>query len=176
MTDIAKEYGAALFLLACEKNKKEEYGASLSKVREVFEENGEYLDLLSSPSIPLSERLSSLNKAFFEKFPEDVLSFLLLMCEKGRISSFFESEKAYRELLDASNRVMSAKVTSAVELLDTEKEKLKAKLEKVFNSVVNPEYFIDTALIGSLVVELDGKVIDGSLCRRLLDIKEVMNS
>lgn len=176
MTDVAKEYGAALFLLACEKNRKEEYGTALNEVRGIFEENGEYLHLLSSPSIPLSERLSSLNKTFFEKLPEDVLSFLLLMCEKGRISLFFDSEKAYRELLDASNRVMSAKVTSAVELLDTEKEKLKAKLEKVFNSVVNPEYFVDKTLIGSLIVELDGKVIDGSLSRRLLDIKEVINS
>ena len=77
-------------------------------------------------------------------------------------------------LLDVSRHVSSAKVTSAVELTAEEKQKLMKKLESLCNGRVNAEYVIDTSLIGGLVVEIDGKIFDGSLRHRLRKVKDVM--
>ena len=175
MAEISKEYGAAIFMLACEKNAKKEYGEALKSLGEVFKENPDYLGFLASPSIPMSQRLSALDEVFLSKTPEDVLSFIKLMCEKGRVECFFEAAEEFEKLLLESERVLNAKVTSAAELTSEEKAKLKHKLEEVNKSQLDLEYFIDESLLGGIIVEIDGKILDGSLKSRLRDIKEVIN-
>ncbi len=175
MNDIGKEYGAALFMLASEQNACEDYAAALRTVKESFIECPEYTELLSSPSVSLGERLSAIEQAFADSVPEHVLSFLQLLCEKGRFNCFEEAMAEYNSLLDASKRISNAKVTSAVELTSDEKQRLTKKLECMCGGKVNIEYFIDVLLIGGLVVELDGKIMDGSIRHRLRDVKEVIS-
>ena len=175
MTEVSKEYGTALFMLACENNKKEEYAEGLSTLKDAFLKEPEYLEFLSSPGIPLSERLDALSKAFSDILPDEVLSYIMLMCEKGKISCFFDSAEEYLALLDASKKVTKAKVTTVIELNEEEKEKISRKLEDMFKTAVEIEYEKDEAILGGILIEADGKIIDGSLKTRLRDIKEVIN-
>lgn len=175
MTDIAKEYGAALFILACEENAKHEYFEAIKTVRSSIEENPELELLLASPSIPLGDRLSTVERVFGDSVPEHVLSYLQLICEKGRMACLMDSFEEYEALLLNSERISTAKVTSASPLTDEQKEKLKANLEKTCNCKVETEYFIDESLLGGLIVETDGKIMDKSLRRQLREIKDVMN-
>ncbi|MBQ4321503.1 MAG: ATP synthase F1 subunit delta [Oscillospiraceae bacterium] len=176
MTDIAKEYGAALFLLAREEQQEAEYSSALAQIREVFAENPEYLEMLASPGIPLGERLSAIEAAFANAVPEHMLSYLQLLCEKGRISAFSDAAEEYFALYDASRRVSNAVVTSAVPLTDAQKQTLQQKLEAMCKGTVTVEYRLDASLLGGLVVELDGKIMDGSLRHRLQQVKDVMTT
>ena len=106
--------------------------------------------------------------------PEHVLSFLQLLCEKGRIDCFREAAEAYFALYEASLRILDARVTSAVPRADSEKKALTESLEKKHGGTVHAEYFVDGALLGGVIVEVDGRIYDGSLRRRLRDAKEVM--
>ena len=175
MTETSKEYGTALFMLACENNKKDEYANGLSILVNTFKENPQYLEFLASPGISLAERLEALDSAFSDILETEVMSYIKLLCEKGRISSFFESCEQYNALLEESRRVTKVTVTCAVALTEEEKEKLVKNLENKFKSTVDAEYIIDESLIGGILVEADGKVLDGSVRTRLRDIKDVMN-
>lgn len=176
MNEISKEYGTALFALACEENAKHEYASALSAVKALLDDSPEYAELISSPGIPLSERLAVIEQAFSEAVPAHVLSYLQLMCEKGRFSYFDESVEQYNALLNASEQISTAKITSAIELTSAEKEKLVSKLEARYHCCISAEYYIDKAMLGGLIVELDGKILDGSLRQRLREVKEVMNT
>ena len=176
MNEISKEYGTALFALACEENAKHEYASALRTVKELLDESPEYNELISSPAIPLSDRLAIIEQAFSKTVPEHVLSYLQLICEKGRFSCFNESVEQYNALLDASEQISAAKITSAIELTNEEKEKLVSKLESRYHCRISAEYYIDDAMLGGLIVELDGKILDGSLRQRLREVKEVMNT
>lgn len=176
MNDTAKEYGNALFALACESNAKEEYASALVMTEKAFKANPEYADLLSSPNISLAEKLSSIHGAFGSSLPEHVLSFLMLMCEKRRISMLQAAICEYTALLNASNRITDVRVTSAIELNLAEKQRLKLKLEEIYRGEVRLEYTVDSALLGGLIIESDGKITDGSLRRRLSHVKEVIGN
>jgi len=176
MTDIGKEYGTAVFMLACEENATELYAQALATVNEAFLANPGYMDFLASPSIPIGERIAALNEAFANHIPEQVLSFLQLLCQRGRISGFFAAVSEYNALLDASKKVSTVVVTSATELDAEQKQKLIKKLESMCSGKVNAEYQVDRSLIGGMIIDMDGKVIDGSVRTRLQDIKEVMNT
>ena len=124
MPEIAKEYGAALFLVASENKNQIAYYEALQTIESAFLENPIYLDMLSSPSISLIDRISAIDAAFGKTLPEEVLSYLKLLIEKGRIGIFLESVQEYKALLDASLRTFKAQVTSAVELTEEEKVKV----------------------------------------------------
>ncbi len=174
MNDIAKEYAEALFVLACEENSKNEYAQALDKVLTEFSEAPEYMDFLICPSVPVTERVSAIEEAFSGQIPVYVLHFLMLLCEKGRISLLKSCIKEYGKLLDASDNTAETKVISAVELTDDEKKRIVKKLEKLLGKSVVAEYITDPSIMGGVVIETEGRVIDGSLRRHLHEVKEVI--
>lgn len=172
---VSKEYAEALFSLALE---KEEVSAVLQKLKSVSEsiqENTEYLDFLASPSIPLAERIKAIEDAFSEFLPEYVTSFMCLLCEKGRITAFCDCVKEFEKLVNAKDKVITARVISAVELTAEEKEKLIEKLSKKSGGHVELRCEIDESIIGGVIVEMNETVMDGSIRHRLRDIKDVIN-
>ncbi len=175
MNDIGKEYGTALFALALEENCKSLYAEGLEVISLGFKENPEFFQFLLSPNISLNERLETIEKVFGSKLPERVVSFLKLLCEKGRLSYFFQAKEAFDTLLSESEKIINVKVKSAVELSASQKKKLKEKLETEQKATVNIDFVIDTTILGGIVVETEDKVMDGSLQNRLLQIKEVIS-
>ncbi|MBO5364880.1 MAG: ATP synthase F1 subunit delta [Clostridia bacterium] len=170
---INREYAEALFLLSAEENCKEEIAEALSVMETTFMENPAYMELLSSPAIPVEERLTLIDHAF-SSLPQYAVSFLKLLCERTYIRSFPEMVKTYRELVEDAGNVSTAKVTSAVELTEEEVETLTQKLETMYGHTIVVETEVDSSLLGGIVIEIDGKVIDASLRRRLSDVKDVI--
>ena len=176
MVEVGKEYGAALYLLACEEGTTDTYLESIEWVTEVLLAEEQFLTLLSSPSISLQERLAVIDTTFAEKVPSYLLSFMKLLCEKGRIPCLMEAFAEFKALVDASRRIYTAVITTSVPLTDEEMAKLVAKLEEMKQGKVKAEYHVDPSLLGGVIVEMDGKIMDGSLRHRLVEMKEVMNS
>ena len=175
MTGIAKEYATALFMLAGETGAEENWLSALDTVSALLEENGAYVEFLASPGIPKAERTEALSAVFSGHIPEEVVSFLQILCERGHIRSFFECAEEYRALYQAAKAMIPARVISAVPLTDEEQKRLTQKLEAMSNKTVFAEWAVDPSLLGGVVVEMDGKVLDGSLRHRLQDMKDVMD-
>ncbi|HAX83278.1 MAG TPA: ATP synthase F1 subunit delta, partial [Ruminococcaceae bacterium] len=85
MAQISNEYAEALFALAMENESVKEYSEALDIVLKVMIENPEYIDFLASPDIPKQERVGAIESAFGGSIPETVVSFLCLLCDRGRI-------------------------------------------------------------------------------------------
>ena len=90
MTQTIKEYAQALFALACEEGIKKEIFKTVNETDKLFSDNPDYIQLLSSPAVPVEERISLIDKAFENNVHQYMLSFLKLLCEKGNIGSFKE--------------------------------------------------------------------------------------
>lgn len=175
MTKMNNEYAEALFSLAMDFHAEEETLSALHLIRDAFANEPQALALAASPSIPKSERLQVLEKAFAASVPQHVMGYLHVLCSNGHIRAFADSVKDYEELYNSARKLSTAYVTSAVALNDDEKDQLRMKLEKKLGRTIHLECAVDETLLGGLVVQVDGKVIDGSLKHRLHEIKEVMN-
>lgn len=174
MMQTDKEYAAALFELASEDQRLTECLSDLVAVRELVRENPEFPLLLSSPAIPLSERLSLIEEAFAGRVQDTVVNFMLFLCEKGRFSLICDIIEEFEALCREASRTCEARIVCAAELDDERKATLVAKLEKMLGKKIEPVYSIDPSLIGGVLVQVDGKVFDGTLKSRLRDVKDVM--
>ena len=172
MTETSKEYAVALFELAVEEQLEKTVSDGLMTVSKILRKTPEYLDFLASPNIPVNERCYAVEAAFSNSVHEYVVSFIKVLCEKNNVRYIHKIIKDYEDLYHAKDRVSTAKVISAVPLKKAEKEKLQKKLEEYCGHTVIMECIANSAILGGVIVHVDGKVLDGSLRRRLHDIKE----
>ena len=174
MTATGNNYAEALFMLAREENLIDEFYENLKIVKGIFIENPEYLQFLSTPSIPKSERTAALSQAFEGKIDKHVLSFLQLLCEHGKAESFDECVVEYEHLREFASGTTNAVVKTAVELSETQKSSLIKRLERRTGKAVTLKTVIDESLLGGVQVEIDGELLDGSVKNNLKRAREVI--
>ena len=174
MTETSKEYAVALFALAVEEKLEKTISDDVKTVSRLLRETSEYLDFLSSPNIPLCERTKAIDKAFSYGVCEYVVSFLKILCEKNSVRYVHKIITDYEDLCHAADGISTAKVIRAVPLKKAEKEKLKEKLEAFCGHTVIMDCTCNSAILGGVIVHVDGKVLDGSLRRRLKNIKNTI--
>ena len=175
MKEIVKAHAEALFSLGLAENLEKEFFNELKEIEKVLDDNAEFVTFLTSPSIPLAKRTEVIETLFGENAHEFVVSFLKLLCEKKRINSLKDCIFEYNLLLNMRASIITAKVTSAVKLTKKQQDDLRAKLKKKYGKTVELKCFIDETLLGGVIVEIDGKITDGSLRQKLQDIKEVLS-
>lgn len=176
MTQTSKEYAEALFELALQDNCTEEVSAALDDVREVMAADPAFMDLLKSPAVPREIRVSTLEQCFRGRVPEIVLAILRMLCVKGHMSQLDKMTAEYARLNQEHQGVAVAHVISAVALQEAERERLRLGLEASFGKKIALQCSLDRTLLGGIRVEIEGKVIDGSIRNKLQQIKEVMDS
>jgi F-type H+-transporting ATPase subunit delta len=176
MTTTIREYAEALFELAVQGGVTKETSEGLETVVSALLQTREYRALLASPAITKEERLAALDATFRGKIPDILLAILRMMVSRGHVSALNGMARDYEELARGYRGESMAIVTSAVPLKEAETVALRAKLEKKLARQITLQCVVDPALIGGVRVEVDGRVIDGSIRNKLDEIKEVMNA
>ena len=174
MTEISKEYASALFSLAGEKHCEDAWSESLRRVSALFAQYPEYPALLASPDVPVEEREQLITRALGGAEPEEIVSFLRLLMRRGRIRLLPACQAEYEKLLHIKEKISTAKLTSAAPLTEEERSRVIRQLEKLSGHSVLLTCEVDPALLGGAVVEMDGRVMDGSVRGRLREMKEVI--
>ena len=176
MTTTSREYAEALFELAVQANVTQETSEGVETVISALMQMPEYRALLASPAISKEERLNALDTAFRGKIPDILLAILRMMVSRGHVSALNGMARDYEELARGYRGESMAVVTSAVPLKEAETVVLREKLEKKLARKITLQCQVNPDLIGGIRVEVDGRVIDGSIRNKLDEIKEVMNS
>lgn len=175
MKETAKDYARGLYMLAAEEGREREYLEDLRTVSQQFDSFPGYIGVLSSPAIPRVERIGMIDSAFGDAVSVNVVSFVKLLCEKGYLHLFEQCYDEFRKLYLDFTGTVRARVTSAVELTDSEKIKVQEKLYTLTGQSAMIRYTVDPKILGGIIIETDDRIIDGSVRRRLKELKEVMD-
>ncbi len=175
MTQTNKEYATALFSLATENNAVDQYEKSLVEISNFFKENPDYIKVLESPAIPLSERISFIDGAFASTYTEYLVSFIKVLCENGHIAQIASCIDEFVELVRIYKNRTVATIYYVEPLTDEQKSALLDKLQKISGKVIEPKFIKDESLIGGIKIQIDDKIIDGSIKNRLNRAKGVIS-
>ena len=172
MTSDQSLFGQSLYDLAAEEGIAGELLEEMTGVKAIFRENPDYIRLLSEPSIPRKERLKLVDDAFAGEVHPYLMNFLKILLENGALRLFSSCVSVFRSNYNRDNGIAEATVTSAVELSDSQKKDLLARLESVSGKKVLLRCRVDEGVLGGLRVELDGRLYDGTVSGRLADIRK----
>ena len=176
MTQIGNVYGEALYVLALEDKLTGSILSELEVLDQSFQAAPEFLQLLSSPSIPKQERCQILDDSFRGKVHIYVLNFLKILTEKGYMRHFSDCRKAYEESYNRDNGILPVTAYTAVPLTDTQVDKLVQKLSQITGKQVKLLSRIDPTVLGGVRLDYDGKRLDDTVSHRLDSIRDLLKN
>ncbi len=174
MTSAGSLYGKSLYDLAGEDNLTEAIMEELTCVQELFREYPEYIRLLQEPSVPKKERLGLLDESFGDAVQPYLLNFLKLLTEKGLLREFRSCYLAYRSCYNEDHGITDAVVVSATDLSEDQQERLRERLQQISGKKVVLHKKVDSAVLGGVRVEMEGRLYDGTVRGRISDLRRKM--
>ena len=174
MTELAKEYGAGLYLLAVEENVSSLLLEQMRTLRCCFKEQPEFLRLLSNMALSKAERVGIIDASLRGQVHPYLLNFLKILCERGALHEFAGCEESYRELYNKDNQVMEASVTTGEKLSDEQRERLIEKLRQMTGKQIDLLEKVDPKVVGGVLLEMNGQRYDNTVRHRLESIRRAM--
>ena len=170
---IAKRYAKALFNLALEQGQIEQYGQELDEFVRLLGELPDLADAIENPLYPEATRKSVfLAVADKADMTPIMKSFIDLLVTKNRVQFLGDISEYYHKLVDAHANVARATVKAATPLDEQAIQEIATSLEKMTGKKVAIEFEQDPELIGGVLAQIGDLVLDGSVRRQLLNIKE----
>lgn len=169
-----RRYALALYKVAEEKGKVEQYLQELRNIVLLINEDEDFMKLIKHPQVSTLSKKKLFADIFRGKIDEDLLSFLLVLIEKGRILELKGKLNEFEKInLEGKNTVV-AKVKTVVSLQDDEKKNLVEKLEGKFNKTILLEEELDSSILGGVYVQVNNEVIDGTVKSKIEEMKKLM--
>ena len=176
MTGAGSVYGEALYDLARAEGLSVQILQQLGALSQSFEEEPDFLRLLSAPGLNKQERCAVLDESLKNRVHPYVLNFLKILTEKGYARQFSECVKAYREHYNADNGILPVVAVTATALSGQQTRRLTEKLSQLTGKTVELTNRIDTSVIGGIRLQYDGKQLDDTVQHRLTAIRDTLKN
>ena len=169
----ASRYAKSIIDLATEQNALEQIKTDMASVAQVIDQSQELEAILKNPIVPLDKKGAILENLFAGKVHAITLSFLKLMVSKGRSEILFGAAKSVVSQYNVIKGIVTAEVSSAIELTDSNRAEIIALVKKEIgaNEVVIKEK-INADLIGGFVLKVGDKQFDASIAHGLNKLKK----
>lgn len=169
---ISKRYAIALFELAKENNKVDLFNEEILGIYDFIKNDKEFLEVLNHPRISSNEKFAIFENAFKNKISDEILGLISVIINKNREQELLEILEIFLNLVKDFKGITTAYVYSAVKLTDEQLKNINQKLNEKLNKQVIIETYENPELIGGVLINVDGKVIDNSIKKSLEDIKK----
>jgi F-type H+-transporting ATPase subunit delta len=162
---------AAAFALAEREGVLDEVEDELFRFSRIVDSQPDLRAALTDPGLP-GERKVELLKALLEgKVAPPTLEVLDYVVTQPRGRTFERGVEEFARLAAARRERVVARVTSAVALDEAQQERLSRALARVYGREVQLQVEVDADLLGGVVVRVGDEVIDGSIAKRIDDVR-----
>jgi F-type H+-transporting ATPase subunit delta len=168
-TAAARRYARAVFDLATDEGKVEEWGTRIAKVAGVLS-NPQVAAVLTNPTIPGALRMKVVSDAPHEFDPE-ATNLARLLIESNRVNEIRAIADAYENLADEAAGRVRATVTTAVELAPEERDRVSNELSKRLGKEVRMTVVVDERILGGLKLQYGDHLIDASVATKLQQLR-----
>ncbi len=136
--------------------------------------SAELQNALSDSSMPAGNRQQIVEDLLAGKASKASAAALSMIVGAGRAGDLPEIARALSSKLAGGRGSAYAEVRSAVPLSDDQKARLEQALSAKAGRPVSVRVTIDPTVVGGLVTQIDDTVIDGSVRRRLNQMRETL--
>ena len=175
MTEVGSVYGESLYELAKDESLTKLIGEQLTALQQSFQQEPDFIRLLSSPNLTKAERCQILDDSFRGSVHQYVLNFLKILTEKGYMRYFSDCCDAYTEHYDQDNGILRVNAVTAVALTPEQADKLTQKLSRITGKEIALKNRIDPRVYGGVRLDYDGQRLDDTVSHRMDAIRDLLN-
>lgn len=166
-------YAESLLSLVEEQGQSEAVAEELAQLRALWNQDQQFVDLMSSSAIDEDDRRQSIRKIFGNgRVSKLVFNLLMVLNDKHRAYLLPAVCDAYVRELNKLRGRKEVYVTSAVPLDDPQRARLQAEVKRL--SGVEPILVerVDPDVLGGLMVQVGDHLFDATVGRRLHDYRD----
>ncbi len=161
-------YGQALFDAARESGRLTEVREQAEVIISALTENPDFLRLLTHPEITLTEKQAMVDGVFAGKADPLIHGMIVALLEKEHGLEIGNVLERFVDVALKEEKIGVAYVSSAVELSEDQKERIRKKLLDTTGYVeMRVHHAVDPSLIGGIVIRLGDRIVDSSLSSKL---------
>ena len=174
---VSKTYGDALFAVALEENRMDEFFEAVKVVADVMRANDEFGKLMNHPKIMKEDKVKIVEETFGGKVPKEIVGIMTLLVSKGRADSMLSVFDYFIDLVKEEKKIGKADVTTAMAMSDAQKEKVEKKLlETTKYESFEMCYHVDETLIGGMLIRIGDRVVDSSIKTKLYELSRELRN
>jgi F-type H+-transporting ATPase subunit delta len=167
-------YAEALYQIVRAEDELGEVEDELFRFARIVEGNDELRDTLADPHIPATRRQQVIEDLLVGKAQPVTVSVVSMVAANGRIRDLpaMVDQMVERSAREANKEV--AEVRSAIPLSEDQKARLAEALGRATGKDIEVKVIIDPSIQGGLVAQVGDTVIDGSVRRRLEQLRNTL--
>ena len=170
-TTVARNYAEVLFEIGEKHKLLDSFVASFNALEAAAGADRRIRQFLESPQIETDAKKQALRKALGSAASPLFINFLLVVLDKRRQRLLFDIGAEYRALVDERMGRAHVQVTLAHEPDAKAQAEIKRQLSRVLGRDVIPHVSINREILGGIIVRYGDRVLDGSLRRRLVSLR-----
>lgn len=165
---VSKTYGEALFELAVEEGKEDEFLSEIIELKKLLSDNPDFSKLMNHPKILKEEKLKVVEDVFKGRISDELLGFLRLIVTKDRYIDIDDILDYFISEVKSLKGIGIASVTTAIKLSKKQEESVEKRLlETTEYNTMEMHFDVDEALIGGMVIRIKDRVVDSSIQTKL---------
>jgi ATP synthase F1 delta subunit len=173
--EAVETYARALFSLASLTDSVDRADETLRNVVAALRGHLELREALADAQVP-GERKRSIMVDLFAEADPSAAAIAGLIAENGDVELIDAVAARFSEVAEHERGIVVARVTTAVPLDDALRAQLIENLSKQVGHPVALRENVDPEILGGIVINVAGKVIDGSVSARLDDARRALTT
>lgn len=174
--DVVRGYAEGLFRLVQAEGDLARVEDELYRFGKLLETNHELKQALSDPSLDKAQRTKILDELLADRVLPQTLTLVAFVVDQGRGRQLPQILAELSELAAAARQTVVAEVRTAVPLDEQQRKQLADALSKATGKNVDLKPLVDPSVIGGVFAKVGDTVIDGTVRRRLEQLKEQVRS
>ncbi|MGB8275600.1 MAG: F0F1 ATP synthase subunit delta [Alphaproteobacteria bacterium] len=175
VSGIAGRYAAALFELADERKRLDEVAADLRDLKAMIAASHDLDRLVRSPVLTRADQAAAMSAVLGKAGASELTrNFISLVARNRRLFALPAMIDGYLTMLAQHRGEVTADVTAAARLSDSQTAALSEALRNVLGAKVAVNLKVDPAIIGGLIVKVGSRLFDSSLRTKLHKLELAM--
>jgi F-type H+-transporting ATPase subunit delta len=170
-TAVAGRYARALLEVVLPKGDPAAVKRDLDVLAAAVEESLELRHFLAHPAVPAEKKKAAV-RALATGLTPHVQRLVDLLVDRQRTEILADVARQFTRAWNAHRGVVEGEVVSAQPLGDDQRGDIQAAVEKATGRKVDLTAVVDPALVGGVLLRMEGRVYDGSVRARLRALRE----
>src|SRR5215510_4021229 len=170
---IANRYARALADVITTRGETEDVISELNRFRLLMDKHSELRDVFASPVVSLERKRAVLNQLLERmKLRPTSNNFLRLLLDNLRLQDLNHMLSALLRELDLRRDIISAEITTAREMPEQEKMKMRESIKAATGKEVRLQFRNDPQIIGGVITRIGSMIYDGSIRNQLAQMRQ----
>ncbi|MEI6285588.1 MAG: ATP synthase F1 subunit delta [Bacillota bacterium] len=172
---VSPKYARALCAAAKEKGLLDTVEKELMALAEIFSADKDFAAMFFNPGISVKTKINVFEAIFSKNCSNIFVSFLKVLAEKRREDCIYDIVRLYKAYANDERNLLVGQLITAERLADSAVAVIADRIKQLTGKTSIIEQVVDVSIIGGFSLRVDDVCYDGTIKRRLENIKTLLN-